>query len=201
MHSKLAAFFFLLTFLFLHSHAQDTIVLLSGKTIIAKNIEVGMYTVSYHQLKEGSKQKHVSAENVFSIKHADGTEQVVYEKDSAEEADYNVDQMRMFIRGEQDAMKYYKNNVNKIAAFVCGGGASIFAFYGIVVPPIYSTVIGSFSPVMEKQKISDPALLHVDEYRDGYERKVKDNKVKNSLIYGFAGFVSGFAAYRIAFKK
>lgn len=198
MNHRIFLLFFFLFGLNFYSNAQDTIVLLSGKTIIAKNIAVGMYSVTYYSLKENSWQKRIGPESVFSIKHADGTERIVYERDSLEEEDYTVEQMRMYVRGEQDAMKYYKNNVNKIAAFACGGVASFFGFYGLIGPAIYSTVSGSVSPIMEKQKVSDPVLLHADEYREGYQRKVRDKKVKSSILYGIAGFAATFAAISIA---
>jgi hypothetical protein len=183
------------------SQAQDTIVLLTGKTILAKKIEVGGYSISYFGMKDGSKQKIMSSENVFSIVYANGNERIVYERDSSEETDFNVDQMRMFIRGEQDAMKYYKNNLNKLTAFAFGVGSTFFNFYGIIGPAVYSTAIGSFSPDMEKQKISDHAYLMADEYREGYQRKARDNKVKNSIFYGLAGFAVGFTTFSVLLKK
>ena len=60
---------------------------------------------------------------MFSISYADGTERVIYERDSLDPVDFSVEQMRMFIRGEQDADRYYKNTTNKVAAFLIGGGA------------------------------------------------------------------------------
>jgi hypothetical protein len=201
MHRSFPLFLFFMFSINFISHAQDTIVLMNGKTIIAKNIEVGGYSVSYFGLKAGSKQKRVDSENVFSIIHADGREQIIYERDSLEENEFNTDQMRMFIKGEQDALKYYRNNLNKITAFLCGAGASYFTFYGIIGPAIYSTVVGSFSPDLEKQKVSNPVFLHADEYREGYDRKVRDKKIVTSIYYGLAGFAAGFAAFSIASHK
>ena len=197
MLKRFAFFLFLFSGSSFITNAQDTIVLLSGKTIIAIGIEVGMYSVTYHKTDAG-KQKRISPDEVFSIIHIDGTERIIYQRDSLEEGDdYTVEQMRMFIRGEQDAMKYYKNNSNKIAAFACGVGISYFGFYGIVGPAIYSTLIGSFSPDMEKQKVSDPSLIHVDEYKDGYQRKARDKKIVQSIFYGLAGFAAGVVTYSV----
>ncbi|MCX6291242.1 MAG: hypothetical protein NT126_05710 [Bacteroidetes bacterium] len=192
----------LLIFLFTsYSKAQDTIVLLSGKTIVASSIEYGGYAISYKGMKAGSRMKRIGSENIFSIIHPDGSERIMYQPDSIDETDFNVEQMRMFIRGEQDAMKYYKNNLNKAVAFFCGGGSSLFAIYGLVGPAIYSTASGSFSPDISKQKVSDPLWLHADEYREGYERKIRDKKIRNSILYGFAGFAVGFTTFRFILKK
>ena len=186
--------FFLLSFNF-YLKAQDTLVLLSGKTIAVKNVELGGYYLSYHTLKENSKEKHMSLDNVFSIKYASKSERIIYEPDSLEPDDYNIDQMKMYIRGEQDAIKYYKNNLNKVGAFLFGGASAYFSFYGIIGPAVYSTVIGSFTPNLDKQRVSDPALLKVDEYRSGYEKKIRENKTKNAILYGLAGFATGVATF------
>ncbi len=186
--------FFLLNFSF-YSKAQDTLVLMSGKTIVAKNVELGGYYLSYYTMKEKSKQKRFDLQNVFSIKYAGKPERIIYEPDSLEQDDYNVDQMRMYIKGEQDAIKYYKNNLNKLGAFAFGGVSAYFSFYGIIGPAVYSTVIGSFIPDIQTQKVSDPALLRVDEYRAGYEKKIRENKTKNAILYGLAGFAAGVATF------
>lgn len=168
---------------------------MSGKTIVAKNVELGGYYLSYYTMKEKSKQKRFDLQNVFSIKYAGKPERIIYEPDSLEQDDYNVDQMRMYIKGEQDAIKYYKNNLNKLGAFAFGGVSAYFSFYGIIGPAVYSTVIGSFIPDIQTQKVSDPALLRVDEYRAGYEKKIRENKTKNAILYGLAGFAAGVATF------
>jgi hypothetical protein len=170
--------------------AQDTIVLLNGKTILSRHADVSGYSVTYNSIKLNSKQKQVNVENVFSIRHADGTERILYQPDSLEPDDYTAEQMRMYILGEQDAILYYRNNLNKVTAFAFGGGSAYFSFYGIIGPAVYATVIGSFSPKMEKQKVSDLMLLKNTEYREGYIRKARDKNTKNAILYGLAGFAS-----------
>ena len=71
----------------------------------------------------------------------------------------------MFIRGEQDADRYYKNTTNKVVAF--HHMAALLYFYDLwfVIPPLYATtIIGSFSPRIEKYQ-TDINLLNVSEYR------------------------------------
>ena len=195
---KIIPFLFFLTFLTYYSSAQDTLILNSGRTIIVKDVQIGGYQISYHRQTEGAKQKKINLEKVFSLKYHDGNEHVFYQPDSLEEDDFTPDQMRMYIRGEQDAMKYYKNNTNKIAALVSGGAVSYFGFYGIIGPAIYSTIVGAFSPDVEKQPFLDPALVHVEEYKDGFQRKVRDKKIKDSILYGLLGFAAGVVTYSVA---
>lgn len=194
---KLIALLFFLLEVSLSLNAQDTLILLSGKTMIVKNATVNGYSVNYHTKDENSKFKNINSDKLFSIKHADGSERILYRPDTLETDDYNVNDMRMFIKGEQDAIKYYKNNLNKVGAFLFGAGSASLAFYGIVGPAIYATAVGSFSPEMEKQKVSDPSLLIIAEYREGYERKMRDKKTKNAILYGLAGFAAGVATFSI----
>lgn len=105
----------------------------------------------------------------------------------------------MFIKGEQDADKYYKNNFNKGTAFVLGASGGLLGFYGLAVPPLYATIVGAFSPKMEKQKVSDPALLQNNIYREGYEKKARDRKIRNAMIGGLVGFVAGSVAFSIIY--
>ena len=170
--------------------AQDTIVFMNGKVLPVKNITLSGYTIAYKTI-EKDKLKKISPDNVFSIQYADGTERIIFNPDPRDSLEYTIPQMRMFIKGEQDASLYYKNNANKVAAFLVGGGASIFAIYGLVVPAAYATVVGAFSPNMGKMKVSDTMLLNDQDYREGYKSKVRNRKIRNSLISGFLGFAAG----------
>lgn len=178
------------------ARAQDTLLLINGHKMVVKSVDLKDYTIAYRTLGK-NRLRTIDPYRVFSIVYADGTERVIYERDSLDPVDFSVEQMRMFIRGEQDAAKYYHNTPNKVAAFLIGGGASYFTIYGLIIPPLYATVVGSFSPKIEKYR-TDINLLNVSEYREGYERKARDRKIRNALIGGMAGFVAGFVVLNIA---
>ena len=48
--------------------AQDTLVLINGKTIIARSVDLKDYTIAYRKFDTGSKLKKIDPERVFSIK-------------------------------------------------------------------------------------------------------------------------------------
>jgi hypothetical protein len=175
--------------------AQDTLLLINGRQLIVKSVDLKDFTIAYRTLDK-NRLRTIDPYRVFSISYADGTERVIYQSDSLDPVDFTPDQMRMFIRGEQDADRYYRNTPNKAAAFLIGGGASYFTIYGLVIPPLYATVVGSFSPRIEKYR-TDINLLNVSEYREGYERKARDRKIRNALIGGMAGFVTGFVVLNL----
>lgn len=215
--------------------AQDTLLLISGKVIPAKSVDLKDYTIAYRKPGDGSKLKTIDPERVFSIQYGDGSERIIYTPDTLDPMEFTVSQMRNFIKGEQEASRFYKSTTNKGLAFVVGGGASILGFYGLAIPPLYSTVIGSFSPNLNKLEakqeqaekrlmtvknlsnvtdadyqhelmkaeknlrknlaFTDKSMIQVSEFREGYERKVRDRKIRNSLLSGLAGFVSGAALF------
>jgi hypothetical protein len=175
------------------SKAQDKIMLMNGRILNVKNISLSGYTIAYRTL-EKDKLRKIDTEKVFAIQYADGTEKLVFTPNPADTNEYTIPQMRMFIKGEQDATMYYKNNLNKGVAFAIGAGSSLLAIYGLVIPPAYSTIIGAFSPNMEKMQVSDSMLLNDLDYRDGYKSKVRNRKIRNSLLSGFIGFATGAIA-------
>lgn len=177
-------------------HAQDKIILITGEVLEVKNVELKDNKVSFQKLNK-DKRKNINPDRVFSVQYENGTEKIVFEPDPLDPSDFKPEEMRMFIKGEQDAKRYYHNTGNKIVSAAIGAGAGLLSIYGLVVPALYSTVVGGFSPNLSKHNVSDPALRDNLNYREGYEKKCRDRKIRNSLVYGFGGFVVGFAAFAI----
>ena len=176
--------------------AQDKIILINGNILEVRNVEIKDNTISFQSMKK-EKRKKIDPYRVFSVQYASGKEDVVFVTDPLDPNDFKPEEMRMFIKGEQEAKLYYHNTGNKIAAAVIGASAGMLTIYGIVVPALYSTVVGSFSPNVYKHEVSDPALRENLNFREGYERKCRDRKIRNSLLFGFGGFFVGFTAFAI----
>jgi hypothetical protein len=191
---KLLAVIFLV-FVSVQCSAQDTLLFINGKILTVKNAEVRADRIHYETQK--NKEKNISLYRVFSIKSASGDERVVYERDTLDANDFTIEDMRMFIRGEQEADLYYHNTPNKVISSVVGAASGMLTIYGLVVPPLYATFVAGITPDIDKHEVSDPALKQLLPFREGYESKARRNKIRNSLIYGFGGFVVGFAAYSV----
>mgnify|MGYP003337886425 CR=1 FL=1 len=86
----------------------------------------------------------------------------------------------------------YKNNINKAAAFAVGAGSSFFTIYGLVIPPLYATAVGAFTPKMNLSDLSDSPYINDTYYCEGYQKKMRDRKIRNALVSGLAGFAAGF---------
>ena len=143
--------FFFFTLLVITSgsaFAQDTLVLISGRKITASSVTIQENSIKYRVDK---KLKSMDPMRVFSIIHHDGTETVVYQPDSLDPMDFKTEEMRNFIRGQQDAISIYRNNYIKISGFAVGAGFAWLGFYGLIGPPLYATALGAFSPNVEKK--------------------------------------------------
>jgi len=277
-------FFFIVFFIcFCQSvTAQDTLLLISGRKIIVSTIDLHDNTIAYRRIDKKDKVKTIDPYRVFSVIYRDGTERIIYEPDSLDPIDFKVEEMRTFIKGEQDAMSLYKNDFIKYAGVGIGAGCAFLGFYGVVGPPLYATVVGSFSPNVEKKlsvriagdasgqlgikegsylnsvtgdvskpvikkdqklclagktlrfdkdtdldstvalinskfdcmrihavndngklslyKTNTPELIKVNEYREGFEKKVRDYKIKNAMIFGLIGFIAGTITYVTVFN-
>ena len=173
--------------------AQDTLLLINGKELIADSIRTEGYSVSVFSTgKRPEKPRSIDGYRVFSIRHADGKEEVLYQKDPYDPTDFEVEEMRMFIKGEQDASRYYHDKLSTGMSVAIGAGASALSVYGLVFPPLYSTILGSFTPDMNEMRVSDETLRLNESYCEGYQSKVRKKKINNSLIGGLAGFAAGF---------
>lgn len=263
--------------------AQDTLLLISGRKIVVKSFDVSENGIAYRKIEPGSKVKTIDSERVYSIITRDGQERIIYQPDSLDPLDFKAEEMRSFIHGTQDARLFYKNNFLKGLGFAVGGGASYYAFYGLIIPPLFSTFVGSFSPVVDKVltfqvsgnaagilgindgkylnrvsgTTSNPVLKQNDKlkivhttlkftkdtpvdsavslinsrfnchrvnalnsngnivlyrsdfigynsdnaYLEGFGKKVRDYKIRNTMICGFAGFIASSIALSIILKN
>ncbi len=275
-------FYLLILLLLCHSiTAQDTLLLLNGKKIVVSSVDLQGNTIAYRSLDKTDKLRTIDPDRVFSVLYKDGHERVVYQTDSLDPMDFKVEEMRSFINGVQDARKIYRNNFIKGSGLVIGAGSAYFAIWGLVGPPLYSTVLGSFnaniekivsfrvsgdaasefgiaprkymnevsgdrpSPVIKKnQQLNlgmtsikftedtpfdkaigvinsksdcsrvyaendggklklyrvDKANLSNQSYREGFEKRVRDYKIRNAMLSGLIGFVAGTIAYSVFLK-
>ncbi len=276
-------FFYTLFFIYFYQtvSAQDTLLLITGRKIIVSSIDLRDNTIAYRTSEKGSKLKTIDPYRVFSIIYRDGNERIVYQPDSLDPLDFKVDEMRNFIKGEQDAQKFYKNTVLKVAGVGIGAGFGMLGFYGIIGPPLYATIVGSYSPNVEKklsfmvsgdaanelginsgsymnnitgknsspvikkdQKLQishktfkfaqdtkldsavslinsqfkcirvnafndkgkimlyrsdSPELISNNNYREGFEKKVREYKIENAMLSGLVGFIAGIIVYSAVF--
>ena len=178
------------------SSQAGSLLLINGKLIPFRYIESNGFDIVY-RTPERNKLKKIDPERVFAIQYMDGRERVVFQRDTLDPLEFTEEEMRLFIKGEQDASRLYHNNWNKVGGFTAGVASSYFGFYGLVGPFLYTTLFGAFTPNVEKIEGVDPELIKIPEYREGFEKKARDRKIRNGLISGFIGFAVGSIAFSI----
>src|SRR4051812_5266715 len=164
-----AAFVFLfMGFSWKTSTSQDVLTLYNGRKIYTKIVEVTPeYIIYKHSTDIKERNKSILIPRVFSIESA-GKEEVLYKPDPMEPDLFTLEEMRMFIRGEQEAMRFYDNNTLKVVSVATGIASGYFGFfYGLIGPPLVTTIVGSFSPRMSKQEVTDPSLLSNPDFTEG----------------------------------
>lgn len=176
--------------------AQEVITLLNGREINAQTVNATENDIRYTVAGSG-RTKRLDGYKVFNIKSANGDERMIYRKDADDSLEFSVEQMRLYIKGEQEAIQFYHSPVVNLGAFVAGVMSVNLAFLSIAVPPIYSTAVGSFSPNMSKAKVSDPALRSVPEFCEGYQAKARNKKIKQSFLFGSIGLLSSIAVLQV----
>jgi hypothetical protein len=172
--------------------AQDVLTLFNGRKIYTKIVEVNNQSVIYkHFTNIKERNKSIMLVRIFSIESC-GKEEVVYSPDPLDPELFTVEQMRMFIKGEQEAMRFYESTPTKIVSVVVGAASGYFGFfYGLIGPPLFTTIVGSFSPNMSKVKVTDPSLINDPDFTEGYAKKVRDYKVRKSILFGGIGYSIG----------
>jgi hypothetical protein len=182
--------------------AQDRILLMSGHTIDAKVL--GQSTLEIRYLDEKSSGRIVErrepTENVFSVTDSLGNERIWYFHDTIFGNDMTVQQMRWFIKGEQDARSGYKPIWPVVGGFVLGAGLTIglnLEVNSLALPPLYAGIMALPRVHVTPGSITDPLMEGDEYYAYGYAKVGRGRRVVRSLISTFAGVAVGLAVRQL----
>jgi hypothetical protein len=165
------------------SFGQGSLNLLNGKQIKIDSVKTIGTKFAY--IKPNSqKVKLINRDDVFSIRYPQGNEEFVFVPDTAS-GDINLDQMKFYIKGEQDARKYYHAPTATVVGVFVGAGSGYFAYYGIIVPAVSGVFTGLHQPHNYKHLVSDTTLTNNAFYISGYRSIARRKKVNNALISGY----------------
>lgn len=206
--SKLSAAAILLALLIgTQVDAQHSIQLLNGKQVMAANYTIGDVFISYKKPNDTrTAPRLIDRFDVFSVKKSTGEEEVLYTP--SDSLDFSVAEARLFIDGEQTAMKYYNRPSVKWTSAAIGAGSSILSFYALPIPMLYSLAIGRHNPQhlqmnlrSEKEVVLSPEMTAKKDneaFRFGYQRAARNIKIQQSLKWGYVSLGVGIAAWIIA---
>ncbi|MFM8916457.1 MAG: hypothetical protein ACKOGP_01795, partial [Bacteroidota bacterium] len=175
---------------------QGTIQMLNGKEkrYMTYKIQDEYILFQPEYSEPDSWSKRLDRFNVFSIKPDNGAEIVVYDPDTTDGLEPNVEEARQFIAGEKLAIGEYRKPLNVITGIGIGIGSGFAQYFGIPVPVIYSAAIGRVSPRLPK---AHRDLQYSESFVAGYEKKARTMKINKSLLGGGIGFAVGFTAFAL----
>lgn len=185
------------------SNAQDVILLNNGASLECKVLSANDYEVKYEVTKKSGKKKtrYMEKEMVFSVMKEDGTEQIFYKRNPDRGNFLEVDQMRKFIYGAQDAQKHYKARLPFILGLGVStlGGVVTGSFLLVALVPFGGTLIAAIPPVHPHSRYArDKNLIDDPSYVLGYERTARNKKIMNALLGSVIGTTIGFGINQAA---
>ncbi|HEX8516742.1 MAG TPA: hypothetical protein VF868_11120 [Bacteroidia bacterium] len=173
----------------------DTVLLLNGETMICSVIDTTNGLTSIRNPKNPKRNIVLENDRIFSITNNKG-ESVIYEYDTVIGNEFTVDEMRYFIRGEQDADKNFKANGCLAIGAVVGVLSGITGSFFSPIPPFAFTALSGLPKVKIKAStVSNPEYLKHDPYLMGYERVARKKRKFKSLIGGGIGLVAGIGTF------
>jgi len=184
--------------------APDTIQLMSGKTLIGfvrgqSDDELKVRVPKKEQLK----LEFVDIDLVFSVKHPNGKEEMVYVQDTLNGNYFTPQEVRYFMRGETDARAKYRSPIVTTGGFLAGAAASagLGPFFALPAGFVYGGLT-TFSRVkIRPNTVSNPETLKYDTYLLGYEKEARKRRMFRSMLAGMAGYAVGLAARYTIFSQ
>lgn len=189
--------------LFLSSSAQDLILKMSGHEIVCKITEVNDFEVRYEVKNKRGKLRSIASprSDIFSITQKDSTENIFYSQDSFIGDDFTVQEMRIYIAGEQDALAGYDPRPTTYVGFGLGAAGGYLAEGGLITPliiPVTYTLFQLVPKVKIREKtITNPNHRYDEIYAMGYESVARSRKVLGGLKGSSIGAVLGVVVYFI----
>jgi hypothetical protein len=174
----------------------DRILLMNGQIVEARVLGQSSLEVRYLEFgKNGrTKERDEPTENVFSVTDTLGKERVWYFQDTIFGNDLSVQEMRWFVKGEQDARAGYKPRIATWGGFLAGAGLSIalnLEVNALFLPPVYAGAMALPRVHVTRGSLTDPYLEGEPNYAWGYAKVGRTKRVVRSLISTAAGIAVG----------
>ena len=185
-----------------YSVGQDRITLMNGTTVEAEVIGASTLEIRYQFVKKNGKMKldAFPTDRVFSIMDSTGKETVWYFQDMMMGNDMSVDEMRWFIKGQQDARKGYRSPWATWGGFALSAGLIIgldLEVNSFFIPPLWTAVVVLPRVNITRGSIRDPMMEGNDVYAYGYASAARGKRVFRGLIGSFAGVAVGLLTRQV----
>ncbi|MBL7890095.1 MAG: hypothetical protein JNL24_11095 [Bacteroidia bacterium] len=199
MHKYLLSSFFVICSYFLgfSQEKKDTILLLNGTTIISEVVDTTNGVTTIRDTKKPGRNIVIENDRIFSIKNASG-EHVMYVYDTIIGNEFTEEEMRYFIKGEQDAEKGFKARGALYGNIALGLASGVTGSFFCPIPPFAFIAMSGLPKVKIKHStVSNMEYLKQEAYIMGYERVARKKRKFQSMIGGGAGLVVGLGTFGV----
>ena len=174
----------------------DRILLMNGQIIETRVLGQSSFEVRYLEFGRNGKQKERAEpnENVFSVTDTLGREKIWYFQDTVFGNELSIQEMRWFIKGEQDARTGHKPRIAIWGGFLLGAGASValnLEVNALFLPPLYAGAMALPRVHVTRGSLSDPYLDGEPNYAYGYAKVGRAKRVIRSLVSTAVGIAVG----------
>lgn len=176
---------------------KDTVLLLNGTVIISTVVDTTNGVLTIKNKKNPAKNYIIDNERVFSIRNSSG-ENIIYTYDTLIGNEFTVEEMRYFIKGEQDAEKGFKAYGSLYGNMALGIASGLTGSFFCPIPPFAFVALSGLPKVKIKHKtVSNLDYLKQDPYLMGYERVARKKRKVQSLIGGGIGLAVGLGTWGV----
>ncbi len=200
---------FLLVAVFTHAQTspdtikKDSIFFLNGEVREVNVVDTVAHLIKFFpgKVKGRPRIQEIEKSKVFSLKFSDGQERIIYFHDSALGNVLTILEARMFMLGEQEADKNYRNKWPAIIGFAVSAVSPLVFADAVLISPIPAAVIPlhTLIPVIKvnTEKIVHKEYLQYDTYLMGYVKVARKKNFIHSIIGAGAGLAAGLGAWAI----
>ena len=178
--------------------SQDTILTLDGDEIFTPDYRLDESTFEIEYKTPNLSIKSINSDEVFSIKHRDGTERILYKYDPAEGNGLSVDDMREMATGMACARTHHREPAAFVIGF-CAGFGGVFLMpvvkgnllYAPLVPLAVVTITGLTQVNAAKHTKNIYGKDMSEMYNSGYADRAKRKRMTSVIVGSLAGLASG----------
>ena len=193
--------FSLILFLFtVVGYSQDTAVFVSGDKVALMSYQRDSSDKNIFILKTmKGKYKTINKEEIFSFVKKTGGEEIIFEPFESENANFTVENMRIYIKGEQAARKNSGTRLATLSGFIVGAASPIFLssvgtnylFYSPVPIAFTNFMVGLTIPTKKSVTRKYPQMGTNDFFMEGYRYTARSKRLNNSIKGGLVGLGVG----------
>ena len=182
---------------------MDTIYFLNGEIKAVKVVDTVSHFVRF--LPEiRTKKPHIrdaEKDRIFSVKFSNGRDRIFYFYDSTIGNVFTVMEAKMFMLGEQEADKSYRNKWPAIIGFAVGAVSPMVFANAVMLSPIPPAIVPLHTLLpyihVNTKEIQNKNYLQYDTYIMGYEKVARKKNFIHSLLGAGIGLAAGFGAWAI----